>query len=291
MEMLTTLLLALLQDAGEVSIGSDRIAVRLHAKNGQRGPATMSFAAPKRGEGILVAFARDRHAHFYHWSKSGGGRRVFDVAFITSDGEIAEVLPLLSEELGHPDPPHGISAVKGVTSEQEIRFALFLPPNSAGRSGVKKGVKAAVDLKGVEAEELPAMELGDKRIYLEIVAHEPDRSRGLTYRPALSKGDGMIFAYPDAKRRPFWMYRTFVSIDVSYLSADGTLLEINPMKRLSNPEDERAARGSMVPTKVEGIYVLETPLGWLQESGYKVGDKFALPKALTESKPEKSPFE
>ncbi len=287
----TLLALALAQDAGEVAIGDARIAVRIQAKNGQRGPAAMEFAAPKRGEGILVAFARDRHAHFYHWSRGGGGRRMFDVAFLKADGEVAEVLPLLSEELGHPEPPRGISAVKGITSADEIRFVLFLPPNSAARSGVRKGAKAAVDLKGVQPEEMPALELGDKRIYLEIVAHEPDRSRGLTYRPALSKGEGMIFAYPYAKRRPFWMYRTFVSIDVSYLAADGTLLEINPMKKLANPEDERAARGSMVPTKVEGVYVLETPIGWLQESGYKVGDKFALPKALTESKPEKSPFE
>jgi len=141
--MLSTLLgLALLQDAAEVAIGDAKIAVRVQAIQGQRGPATMEFAALKRGEGILVAFARDRHAHFYHWSRGGGGRRTFDVAFLKSDGEITEVVALLSEELGHPEPPRGISAVKGITSADEIRFALFLPPNSAGRSGVRNGVKA-----------------------------------------------------------------------------------------------------------------------------------------------------
>lgn len=285
------LLAAVLVQEGEVSIGEDRIPVRIRAKNGERGPATMEFGALRRGEGILVAFARDRHAHFYNWVRTGGGKRVYDVAFLRADGEIVEVASLLAEELGHVEPARGISAVRGVTSSMEIRFALFLAPNSAGRVGARKGARAAVDLNGVQPEELPALELGEKRIRVEIVATEPDRSRGLTYRPALSKGEGMLFAYPDAKRRPFWMYRTMISIDVSYVSSDGTLLEINPMKRLANPEDERAARGSMVPTKVEAHYVLETPIGWLKEAGFKVGDKFTLPTELTSITPEKSPFE
>jgi uncharacterized membrane protein (UPF0127 family) len=285
------LLAAALLQEGEVSIGDDRLPVRIRARNGERGPAAMDFGAVKRGEGILVAFARDRHAHFYYSVRAGGGKRMYDAAFLRADGEVVEVTPLLAEELSHPEPPRGISAVRGITSSAEIRYALFLAPNSAGRLGVRKGAKAGIDLKGAEPEELPALELGEKRIRVEIVAAEPDRSRGLTYRPALSKGEGMIFAYPDAKRRPFWMYRTMISIDVSYVAVDGTLLEINPMKRLANPEDERAARGSMVPTKVEAPYVLETPIGWLQEAGFKVGDKLALPKELTSITPEKSPFE
>lgn len=251
----------------------------------------MDFGALKRGEGILVAFARSRYAHFYHWVRTGGGKRVYDIAFIGSDGEIVEVAPLLAEELSHAEAPRGITAVRGVTSSLEIRFALFLAPNSAHRVGARKGARAVVDLKGAQPEDLPALKLAEKRIYVEIVATEPDRSRGLTYRSALSMGEGMIFAYPDAKRRPFWMYRTMISIDVSYVASDGTLLEINPMKRLPNPEDERAARMSMVPTKVEAPYVLETPMGWLQEAGFKVGDQFSLPKELTSITPEKSAFE
>ncbi len=268
----------LLQD---VTIGDAKIAVKLRAKNGERGPAAMAFEP-----NTLVAFARNRHIHLYHWSRESS-RRVFDVAFIDSNGLVTEVAPLMSEEMQHQDPHRGINKIKGLTSTQEVQYALILKPNSK----VKKGQIATVNLAGSAIEELPALVCGDKKIFLEIVATEPDRSRGLTYRPAISKGEGMLFAYPDAKKRPFWMYHTVVSIDVSYVTSDGKLLEINPMKKLRNPDDETLARNTMVPTKVEAHYVLETAIGWLKEAGFKVGDAFELPKELTSIKPEKSPFE
>jgi uncharacterized membrane protein (UPF0127 family) len=275
----------------QVRVGKTEIPVSVRAKNGERGPSATDFGAVERERGILVAFARPRHIHFYSWTRKNPGRRLYDVAFLAADGQISEVVPLVAEEMTHSDPSFGINKIRGVTSTSEAVFALFLAANSAARLGVKKGTRAEVDLAGAAPEELPAIESDGRQIFLEIVGGEPDRSRGLTYRPAISKGDGMLFAFADARKRPFWMYHTYMSIDVCYLGDDGTLLEINPMKKLRDPDDEGAARQSMVPTKVEARYVLETAFGYMKEAGFKVGDKFVLPKELTELKPEKSPFE
>lgn len=283
--MIALLLGVLLQ--AKVSIGEVEIPVALRAKNGERGPGVNEFGSIKKGEGVLVAFTRDRYIHFYAWTRTNPGKRLYDVAWIASNGEIVEVAPLVAEEMPDPRPAYGINKVKGITSSKEVRYALFLPPSSK----VKKGAAAKVDLGGAEIEEMPAIECNGKKIYLEIVAAEPDRSRGLTYRPNLSKGEGMIFAFPDARKRPFWMYHTYLSIDVSYIKSDGTLLEVNPMKKMRNPDDERAARNSMVPTKVEAPYVLETGYEFMKDAGFKPGDVFTLPKELTDLKPEKSPFE
>jgi hypothetical protein len=283
---MTLVFLAVLLQA-KVSIGEIEIPVRVRAKNGERGPSANDFGEIKKGEGVLVAFARDRYIHFYAWTRTNPGRRLYDVAWIASSGEVTEVVPLINEEMPDPRPAYGINKVKGITSAKEVQYALFLPPNSK----VKKGATAKIDPGGAEIQEMPALECDGKKIFVEIVATEPDRSRGLTYRPNLSKGEGMIFAFPDARKRPFWMYHTYLSIDVSYVKSDGELLEINPMKKMRNPDDEKAARNSMVPTKVEAHYVLETGYEFMKEAGYRPGDKFTLPKELTEVKPEKSPFE
>lgn len=52
------------------------------------------------------------------------------------------------------------------------------------------------------------------------------RQRGLMYCPALSYGTGMLFIYPDAKRRTFWMKNTLIELAVIFISADGRIAAI-----------------------------------------------------------------
>lgn len=279
-----------LQEGAEVRVGDVRIPVRVRAKNGERGPGVNGFGNIARGTGILVAHARDRFLHFYAWNRRRR-RRLYDVAFLSAGGEVSEVAALDEERLPDPRPSWGISGIRGVTSSTEVRYALFLAPGEAARLGVRCGVQVRIEGKGIEPEEMPAIECADRKIYVEIVATEPERSRGLSYRTGLSEGEGMIFAYRDARVRPFWMYRTFIPLDVCYLRKDGTLLEIHSMKTLKDPNDKELARRHLVPTRVRAQYVMETPYGYMKKAGFKVGDRFHLPKALTSLRPERSPFE
>jgi uncharacterized membrane protein (UPF0127 family) len=285
--------LILLQDAPEVRVGKRTIPVRLRANHAERGPATMDFGDVKRGEGIMVCFPRDRYAHFYYWTRGQTSKRKYDVAWITSKGKVVDVVSLAAEYMPHKDPPWGINKIRGITSKEEVQYALFMAPNNARRYGIRKKAEVEIELAGTEIEPMPCLECEDEKVkfHLEFVAFEPDRSRGLTYRPNLSEGDGMLFAWPDAKKRPIWMYHTFMSIDVVYIDKDGTILEIHSMRKMSNPNDEAQARRTLVPTKVETIYILEVPYGAMRRAGLKVGSKFKLPEAVTSVTPEESPFE
>lgn len=52
------------------------------------------------------------------------------------------------------------------------------------------------------------------------------RQRGLMYCPALSKDTGMLFIYPDAKHRTFWMKNTLIELAVIFILADGRIAAI-----------------------------------------------------------------
>jgi uncharacterized membrane protein (UPF0127 family) len=52
------------------------------------------------------------------------------------------------------------------------------------------------------------------------------RQRGLMFCPALSYGTGMLFIYPDAKRRTFWMKDTLIELAIIFITADGRIAAI-----------------------------------------------------------------
>ena len=52
------------------------------------------------------------------------------------------------------------------------------------------------------------------------------QQRGLMYCPALSKGTGMLFIYPDVKRSTFWMKDTYIELAIIFITADGRIAAI-----------------------------------------------------------------
>jgi uncharacterized membrane protein (UPF0127 family) len=83
------------------------------------------------------------------------------------------------------------------------------------------------------------------------------------FRESLAKGRGMLFVFPDAQTRSFWMKDTFLPLDIAYLDAELRIVDIQAME----PESLESH-----PSALPAMFALEVPLGWFSEVGIAVGD-------------------
>ncbi|HEY5791271.1 MAG TPA: DUF192 domain-containing protein [Gammaproteobacteria bacterium] len=88
---------------------------------------------------------------------------------------------------------------------------------------------------------------------VEVADDEREREHGLMFRSELADGRGMLFVYPRAGQRAFWMRNTPLPLDLGYADADGTLFELHQLE----PHSLRP-----VPSGAPARYVLEVPRGW-----------------------------
>jgi len=105
---------------------------------------------------------------------------------------------------------------------------------------------------------------GADTVEAEVARTYEERERGLMYRESLAKGRGMLFVFPDAQIRSFWMKNTFIPLDIAYLDAELRIVDIQPME----PESLDSH-----PSALPAMFALEVPLGWFEEVGIAVGDQ------------------
>ena len=104
---------------------------------------------------------------------------------------------------------------------------------------------------------------------VEIADDEAERARGLMYRTPLEDDKGMLFQFPDAAERAFWMQNTPSSLDIVYLDPQGCIISIaartTPHAETTYPSNG-AAKG-----------VLEVRAGRMSEIGAGPGDRIRHP--------------
>jgi uncharacterized membrane protein (UPF0127 family) len=101
-------------------------------------------------------------------------------------------------------------------------------------------------------------------ILVEVADEPPERSLGLMYRDTMGADHGMLFVYPDAEVRSFWMKNTRLPLSIAYLDAAGTIVHIADMRPLDT---------TAVPSVRPAMYALEVHQGWFAAHGVEVGDK------------------
>ncbi|UJF24185.1 DUF192 domain-containing protein [Suttonella sp. R2A3] len=69
---------------------------------------------------------------------------------------------------------------------------------------------------------------GDRRTLATCVNTPASRAKGLMYRVWLPPYSGMLFVFPEARPRTFWMKNTWVPLDIRFYDADGRLLAHYP---------------------------------------------------------------
>ena len=120
-------------------------------------------------------------------------------------------------------------------------------------------------LMGCNRHVLPThnIAIGETSLLVELAYEPKTRAQGLMYRDSLPQEEGMLFIYPDAKPRSFWMKNTRIPLSIAFADPSGKIMSIQHMR----PLDTQHTRW-LEPTK----YALEVNKGWFDKKGIQVGD-------------------
>lgn len=126
--------------------------------------------------------------------------------------------------------------------------------------------------RGQSLPEEPLVVVTDKGRFnftVEIADDEEKRARGLMFRPPLADDRGMLFQFPEAAERAFWMRNTPSSLDIVYIAPDGRIVSI---AKHTTPYTE-----TTYPSNGAANGVLEVRAGRMDEIGAKPGDRVEHP--------------
>lgn len=111
-----------------------------------------------------------------------------------------------------------------------------------------------------------ALEVDGHPLTVELARTPEERAKGLMYRDSLPAHRGMLFVYPSAEPRSFWMKNTRIPLSIAYIDATGAIVSLHDLRPLSTES---------VPSAAPAQYALEVNRGWFAEHGVEVGDRVA----------------
>lgn len=119
-----------------------------------------------------------------------------------------------------------------------------------------------------------ALRVGGATVAVELAQTSAEWARGLSNRETLSPDTGLLFVFPSAASRTFWMKETLIPLDLLWIR-DGRVIGVteNVQPEPGVPENQLRRYGSPEPAD----QVLEVPAGWSERNGVRVGDPVLLP--------------
>jgi uncharacterized membrane protein (UPF0127 family) len=106
---------------------------------------------------------------------------------------------------------------------------------------------------------------GAHKFEVEVVATEASRAQGLMYRRELAADRGMLFDFQEERPVSFWMQNTYISLDMVFIHADGTVQRVE--ERATPLSTRNIDSGDAVR------FVLEVPAGTAAHIGIKRGSR------------------
>ena len=100
---------------------------------------------------------------------------------------------------------------------------------------------------------------------VEIARSDRQHSQGLMFRRHMPDDAGMLFIYRPTRQVMMWMKNTFISLDMLFIGADGTIAHI--------VERTVPLSTNTISSRVEVVGVLELNAGVASRLGLKRGDK------------------
>ncbi|BBK31384.1 hypothetical protein EDC65_0187 [Stella humosa] len=100
---------------------------------------------------------------------------------------------------------------------------------------------------------------------VELALTDAQQTQGLMYRRSLAPDRGMLFVYPVDAPLAMWMKNTYIPLDMLFLRADGTIINIIenvPPQTLDSRPSEGPARGAV-----------ELAAGTAARLGIRAGDR------------------
>jgi uncharacterized membrane protein (UPF0127 family) len=106
---------------------------------------------------------------------------------------------------------------------------------------------------------------GPQHFTVELASSDESRARGLMFRQSMAPDAGMLFDFGQEQMASFWMRNTLIPLDMLFIKADGTILNIH---QRAIPHDESGI-DSAGPVKA----VLELNGGTVSRLGIRPGDR------------------
>lgn len=113
---------------------------------------------------------------------------------------------------------------------------------------------------------------GEATITVELAVTPAQQQRGLMWRNHLDADAGMLFVFPDAQERFFWMKNTAIPLDIVFIGSDKRIVSI---ARATKPYSEQ-----QIPSRGASRYVLEVNAGVCDRYGVQAGQPIDLPEGL-----------
>ena len=111
-----------------------------------------------------------------------------------------------------------MAAVTGACAAPSDPAAAVTTPTSPPRTDPQPRPRTA----------LPEATLPDGTVLtLELALTDEERARGMMFRPSLPSDRGMLFVFPDTRRRSFWMKDTLIPLDIVYLDPAGHVVSVS----------------------------------------------------------------
>ena len=104
---------------------------------------------------------------------------------------------------------------------------------------------------------------------VEMATTEEEKTTGLMYRKELPEGKGMLFDFTPEQEVSMWMKNTYISLDMIFIRADGSILRI--------AENTEPLSTKIIPSRGLAKGVLEVIAGTAQRYGIQPGDRVAHP--------------
>lgn len=108
-------------------------------------------------------------------------------------------------------------------------------------------------------------EKGPQRFKVELADNDASRARGMMFRTSMAPDAGMLFDFGQEQTVSFWMRNTLIPLDMLFIKADGTILNIH---QRAIPRDETGIT-SAGPVRA----VLELNGGTAARLGIRPGDR------------------
>lgn len=109
------------------------------------------------------------------------------------------------------------------------------------------------------------------------VADEPgERGQGLMCRSVVADNAGMLFTFTSESTHSFWMFNTYVPLDIIYLDSEKSAVQaaitMSPCPRPEGADDAEwqtkcASESGQYSATSPALYALELPSGWLDRVG------------------------
>jgi uncharacterized protein len=130
--------------------------------------------------------------------------------------------------------------------------------------------------------------IGKETFQLELALDMQSRTAGLMHRTEIPSDGGMLFVFPDAIARSFWMKNCLLPIDLLFLDSRGTITALHemPIEPDKSPEEndlEYERRLKHYWSGAPARFAIELKSGSIQRLQLKINDHIDLDTAYLRS--------